>query len=90
MPQDSADDITKVLVAIGDVSTAVTRLSTSFEKFKADTNQALRELQRVNDEDVRAITARVARIATNVSYMRDNVCQQLKDNVSKLHLLVVT
>ncbi len=83
MPKEkSDDDMKKVLAAIGDVSTAVTRLSTSFEQFKAETNKGLREMQRVHDEDVRAITARITRVGTNVSYMRENVCQQLKEHVS--------
>ncbi len=88
MPKEKQDDIKTVVEAVADVFKAVNRLSTSFEKFKADTNLGLRELQRVHDEDVRAMTARVARVATNVTYMRENVCQQLKDHVSSEQLHV--
>ena len=39
-------------------------------------------MKRFRDEDARSITARVAAIDTQVLYLRKNVCEILKENVS--------
>ena len=67
--------LTQINASIANLQTQVSNLETSF----ANESEALR---RARDEDVRAISSRIAHIGTHVSYLRQNVCQSINRNVS--------
>ena len=77
--QGKPDAVIKYLAqingAIANLQTEVERVGNSFQK-------ETESLRRDRNEDIRNITARVASIGTQVSYLRENVCGAVNRNVS--------
>ena len=67
--------LTQINASIANLQTQVAGLEKSFAK---ETDA----LRRAREEDVRAISSRVAHIGTHVSYLRQNICTSVNKNVS--------
>ena len=71
-----------VLKYLTQINASVANLQTEVENIKKTVREEMESLRRDRNEDVRAITSRVATIGTHVSYLRQGVCQAVNRNVS--------
>ncbi len=70
-----------VLAHLSQINAAIAAIQSRLDDQTKQAKKDFDDHRRMREEDLRMIMARVANVGTNVSYLRENVCETLKEQV---------
>ncbi len=84
--QELKSAVTELKSSVKDVKASIKDIRKDVSNLKYDVKKSIDKLVNFIADDDRAVSSRVATIGTQVSYLRENVCSNLKANVRKLYM----
>ncbi len=72
-----------ILQHLAQINGAIAVIQARMEEQDKQAKKDFDDHRRMREEDMRMILARVASVGTNVSYLRENVCEQLREQVKR-------
>ncbi len=89
-PEDNPTEVDKrrglpdaIVQHLAQINTAIAGIQARLDDQVKQAKKDFDDHRRMREEDLRMILARVASVGTNVSYMRENMCEILKDQVRR-------